>query len=191
MRLTLTLTFLLFASSVAFAQTPKATATPEGKTNLETFQAKTGAVIIKGFTRQGSIRGVGGTVEVSNREFIDAQTGKKAYGVVVEVKESGRLERSNRSFIDYDEIDSLLKGIDYIAKIDSTVTKLKNFEAQYTTKGEFSVTVFNDAEGLQVAITSGRFGGVSMYLKLEELVNFRKLITDAKAGLDEIRQATP
>lgn len=160
----------------------------EPKTTLETFQAKTGVVIIRGFTRVGSLRGVGGTVEVSSRELADAQTGKKAYGIVVEVKESGRLERSRRSYIDYDEIDSLIKGIDYISKIDSTVTKLSSFEAQYSTKGEFSVTVFNDAEGLQAAVTSGSFSGVSIYLRLAELPNFRKLITDAKTAIDAIRQ---
>lgn len=126
-------------------------------------------------------------VAVNSREFTDAQTGRKAYGIVVEVRESGRLERSHRSYIDYDEIDSLIKGIDYIAKLDNSVTKLDSFEAQYSTKGEFSVTVFSDTEGLQVAITSGRFGGASTYIKLAELPGFRKLITDAKSRIDAIR----
>lgn len=161
----------------------------EAQTTLETFQAKTGVVIIKGFTRHGTMHGLGGVVEVSSREFTDAQTGKKAFGVVVEVKETGRLERSNRSYVDYDEIDSLIKGIDYIAKVDKSVTKLDSFEAQYSTKGDLSITIFNDKEGLQIAITTGRIGGTTAYFESPYLPNFRKLITEAKSRLDVIRTA--
>lgn len=176
------------AQTAAPGQTAKPTPN-EAKTTLETFQAKTGVVIVKGFSRLGTMRGIGGMVEVSSREFTDAQTGKKAYGIVVEVRETGRLERSNRSYVDYEEIDSLLRGVDYIAKMDNTVTKLDSFEAQYSTKGELSITVFNDAEGLQVGITTGRIGATSAFFKLSELPTFRKLITDAKSRIDAIRTA--
>jgi hypothetical protein len=188
----ITLALLLLIPVAAYGQTaaPAQTAKPtpnEAKTTLETFQAKTGVVIVKGFSRLGTMRGIGGTVEVSSREFTDAQTGKKAYGIVVEVRESGRLERSNRSYVDYEEIDSLVKGIDYIAKMDNTVTKMDSFEAQYSTKGDLSITVFNDAEGLQVGITTGKIGATSAFFKLSELPSFRKLLTDAKLRIDAIR----
>jgi hypothetical protein len=185
--LLLALPLALLVALSCQAQTSAKPAPSEAKTTLETFQAKTGVVIVKGFTRLGTMHGIGGTVEVSAREFLDAQTGKKAYGVVVEVTETGRLERSNRSYVDYDEIDSLLKGIDYIAKIDTTVTKFDSFEAQYSTKGELSVTVFNDAEGLEVGITTSRIGSTTAYFKFPYLPNFRKLITEAKSRIDAIR----
>lgn len=180
--------FAVHPQTVSSPQTAKPTPN-ESKTTLETFQAKTGVVIVKGFTRLGTMRGIGGTVEVSSREFTDAQTGKKAYGIVVEVKETGRLERSNRSYVDYEEIDSLVKGVDYIARMDKTVTKMDSFEAQYSTKGDLSITVFNDYEGLQVGITTGRIGGTSAFFKLADLPGFRKLVTDAKSRIDAIRVA--
>jgi hypothetical protein len=41
-----------------------------------------------------------------------------------------------RSYIDYDEIVGLIEGLDYIAKADANMTKLKSFEVSYSTKGD-------------------------------------------------------
>jgi hypothetical protein len=111
MHLILIACLLLVSAIGASSQTPKPTPSGEETTKLEKFQGRTGAVIIKGFTRMGLMTGTGGSVEVSSMEFTDAQTGRKEQGVLIEIKESGRLSRSGRSYIDYDEIDSLLKGI--------------------------------------------------------------------------------
>lgn len=185
MRLILITYFLLLPAIGASAQTAKPSPSAEETTKLEKFQGRTGAVIIKGFTRMGSMTGTGGSVEVSSMDFTDAQTGRKEQGVLIEVTESGRLSRSGRSYIDYDEIDSLLKGIDYIAKIQPSVTKQSNFEAIYRTRGDFSVTTFNENKGdISVAISSGRIGKVDMYLPLADLPSFRDLIVQAKTKLD-------
>jgi hypothetical protein len=127
-------------------------------------------------------------------DFTDAQSATKVQGMVIEIKESGRLERSDRSFIDFDEIDGLLKGIDYIAKVQSPTTKQDFFEAKYRTRGDFGVTTFNSAdasEGIQVALTIGRISQVSVYLKLSDLPTFRELILMAKGKLDAANLGSP
>ncbi len=194
MRLTLTLAVVLFAACAASAQaarpaaTPAPTPTPAEGTKLERFQARTGAVIVKGYSDLGKLSGTGGTVEVTGMEFTDAQSGVKAQGVIIAVAGSGRYDRPVNSYIDYDEIDSLIKGIDYVSKIDKTVTRLDNFEAAYRTRGDFSITVFNDSGGkISVAVTSRRIGGESVYLKLEDLSTFRELILMAKGKLDSAK----
>ncbi len=154
------------------------------KTKLESFQAKTGVVIIKGYTEVGSINGIGGTVSVDAREFIDAANpAAKTTGVVIEVAESGRLQRSNRSLIDSDEIASLLKGIDYISSITSSVTKQSAFEAEYRTKGDFKVTVFSTKQGIEAAVSAGTIGKTSVYLKTDDLQKLKSLINQAKEKL--------
>ena len=50
---------------------------------------------------------------------------QKQSGVVIKIVKHGR---NASSFIDYDEIDSLLKGIDYMLEATASVTKLDNFE---------------------------------------------------------------
>jgi hypothetical protein len=127
---------------------------PKPATKLEAFQANTGIVIVRGYTTVGTLRGLGGNVTVDAREFRDAANpAKRVMGISISVKETTRLERENTSFIDADEIESLLQGLDYIGKAGKQITPFDNFEAEYRTKGDFGVTVFNDSNGqLSLAI---------------------------------------
>ena len=159
----------------------------ESQTKIEVFQAKTGVVLIKGYSELGSINGLGGTVSVTSYEFTDAQTGRKEYGIGIEAKESSRLEREARSYVDYDEISSLIAGIDYISRFDGSQSKLKNFEAHYKTKGELDLTVFNGRGRAEAAVSVGRFSAISVFFQLDTLQKFRQLIVDAKAVLDSAR----
>jgi hypothetical protein len=188
MRLILTFTLLLFTASAVLAQVPKPSPspTPEGSTKLEKFQARAGSVLIKGYTVVGNLSGTGGSVTVKSMELTDAQSGRKEQGIVITVEGSGRYDHPYNSFIDSDEIDSLIKGIDYIAKTDKTVTQQTNFEARYQTRGDFNITTFNSSRdnNISVAISSGRIGGESVYLQLEQLEKLKELILMAKGKLE-------
>jgi len=175
---------------IAAQEQKPAVAQKEPKTKIEAFEAKTGAVIIRGFSTVGSVRGLYSTsASVQSREFTDASSGKKEYGIFITVKESSRYEREDSSYIDYDEIESLMKGIDYISKIESSVTKLDRFQADYTTRGDFTISTFSDSSGkIQAALKSGRYAGASAYLSLDDLAQFKSLIQQAKAKIDSIRQ---
>lgn len=172
----------------AAAQAPIAPTPP--KTKLEAFEAQEGVVIVQGFSKIGELRGTyGGSVTVVAKEFTNATTGRREAGIVIDVKEAGRLERNNRSFIDYEEIGPLLKGIDYIGKVEKSVTKLENFQADYRTKGDFRVSTFNMPSGdVMVAVSAGRIGSTSVHLKFADLAAFRNYISSAKERLDASRQ---
>jgi hypothetical protein len=180
--------FLLSSALTSLAQDAKPSSA-ETKTKLEAFQAKTGVVIIKGFSDAGSITDqFGGSLKVQSREFRDATSGLRVLGVTIQLKESSRLERESTSFIDYDEIDSLIKGLDYVSKIDNSSTQLSNFEAGYRTRGDLEITTFSDSKGnIGSAVSSGSIGRVTTFFKLEDLTKIRQLIIDAKAKLDSIR----
>lgn len=160
----------------------------EPKTKLESFEARTGAVIIKGYSQIGKVGGsAGASVTVDCRELFDAAANRKEYGITIEVKEGPPLRRQNTTLIDYDEIDSLLKGIDFISKIDKSVTSLSNFEAIYVTKGDFRVFTFSSSEAkIRAGISSGRIGATSAYLSLDDLAKLRGFIAQAKEKLDSI-----
>lgn len=179
---------VLTSSAFAFGQEKSEQKKEAPRTQLEAFAAETGAVIIKGYSEVGRVTGMG-SVEVDCREFANASTGKKSFGIAIKVAEAGRLEREDSSFIDFEEISSLIAGIDYISKIQPTVTSLAKFEATYATKGDFSVTVFNTSNGkLSVAVSSGRFGRTSAYLSVEKLADLRALIVKAKEHLDVLNK---
>ena len=179
------LLLVVLGYNVANAQEPKALP-QEPKTKLESFQRQTGAVVIKGYLEIGKVLGLG-SISVDCMEFTDATTGKRQTGIVIEVKESGRFERSGRSFIDYDEVGPLLKGINYIAKVKPEVTRLGNFEAIYKTKGDFKVITFSSSGKVDAAVKSGYIGSATAYLSLQQLNQLRDLISQAKKKLDSLK----
>ena len=155
-------------------------------TKLEIFQSRTGVVLIRGYSTVGTLRAMGAEVVVDAREFRDGSNpgSPRTTGVSITVKEAGRLERENTSYIDLDEIDSLLKGIAYISKADKDATKLSLFEVDYRTKGDLRITVFNSEKGdVSAVISSGTIGRTRAFVKLADLDKLRDMISSAKSML--------
>lgn len=162
---------------------------PNAKTKLEQFSAKTGVVIIRGFHKIGSVQGLYNTsVNIEAKEFINVTDGKRQYGITIETfKENGRYDKEHTSFVDYDEIDSLMKGIEYIEKVKASVTKLEDFQADYSTRGDLKISVYSHGDGIGAGVTSGNVGGVRAYFNIEDLGKLKKLIKEAKTKIDEIK----
>ena len=168
---------------------------PVTKTKLEKFSARTGTVIIQGFEEIGSVYGLDNTnITIKSKEFINVSTGKKEYGITIEVKSESR---GDTSFIDYDEIDSLIKGIDYISKVDTSATKFTNFQADYKTKGNFKISTFNKESKITtfskeykilVAVSSGYIGEVTAYYAFSDLSRIKGLIVKAKNQIDSAKK---
>lgn len=162
----------------------------EPRTKLEAFQAMKGVVIIKGFSRIGVAAGLDGTsVEVETRELRDAGSNSKEYGITIEVREAGNTGRRSLSYIDYEELDPLLKGLEYLSKIDNSVTQLTRFEADYRTRGDLLFSVASGRGGvITMAVSSGAFRRAISLFRLEDLKVIRGLIIEAKNQLDAIQQ---
>jgi hypothetical protein len=180
--------FMLFVACAASAAAQQNSPPPfEPLTKLEALDEQVGAVVIKNYTYIGSVSGFSGLVMVTSYEFLDVQTGRKDYGIGVELRETGRSEREARAYVDYDELDALIRAVDYISKIDKS-TSLENFEAQYRTRGELAVSTFLRPNGsLQSEVAIGIFRKAAINISLGKLADFRKLVADAKSTLDKIR----
>jgi len=163
-------------------------ATSKAGTKLAAFQAKTGAVIIQGFSKIGTVPALyGAHVTIQAKEYANASDGSREYGMTIEVKEGGTLERENTSYIDYDELESLLNGIDYIVKIDGSVTQLDDFQADYRTKGDFGISTFSSGGQVLAAIKSGTIGQASAFYRLTDLALVRNHIASARTVLDSLK----
>jgi hypothetical protein len=183
------LTISLLFSSTANAQE----SVPEElipRTKLEAFRAKTGTVIVRGFSRVGSATGVeGGSILVETLELKDAGDNSKAHGITVEVRDTGSPERNHLSFVDYDEIDPLLKGLEYLGKIDYSVTQLRAFEADYRTRDDLVFSALSGRNNtVRVAVSSGVVRPVTVQFRLEDLRSITGLIVEAKKQLDAIQR---
>lgn len=176
----LTLAFIAFAFpglAQTQAQSEKAT------TKLEEFQSKDGSVIIRGFTEIGSIKGNGSLTVYAYESTNASNLNQKVSGIRIEIVEFGRILNESVAFIDTDEVDSLLRGIEYIAKTTKKITKQKNFEAEYRTRGGFRIVVFNDNKGeIAVSVSGGRIRTASLSLKIKDLSELTRLITAAKTN---------
>ena len=91
------------------------------------------------------------------------------------------------SYIDYDEIESLLKGIEYISKIDSKITKLTQFQADYKTKGELEVSTYSNDGKVSAAVGSGTIYPARAYFDFEDIQKIKSALDNAKKTLDSIK----
>ncbi|HSK73338.1 MAG TPA: hypothetical protein VK892_16680 [Pyrinomonadaceae bacterium] len=189
MKIITTLVFCLIFSAFAFGQDKaQVNQTAKPKTELELFQEKYGTVIVKSYSKISQIRGIGGTFQIMAMEFRNPSNNTKVNGLVVEINTTDRYANSARSFIEYDEIDSLIKGINYVSKVDKSVTSLDSFEARYKTKGDFEVVVFNDEQGkLGVALSVGSIGQKTIYLEMDGLNNLVTQLQQAKNTLNTVK----
>ena len=86
------------------------------------------------------MRGV--NVRLDAVEIKDNADSTRALGFVIALTELGDKPRENRSFIDYEEIDRLIKAMESVSRVNETMTKLAGFEARYRTLGDLEINVF-------------------------------------------------
>ena len=198
-RVVLLYALVLFCFSSASAQRPgpqfwrNGDCEPyEPRTKLEMMDRLQGEVILKGFTQITTVEVRG--VRLYAVEMRPIGRNARFKGIIVSLRESQpagdnreqTIER--RAFIDYDEIDSLLQGIDTMSRVDETATKLVGFEARYRTLGDLEIAVFRQTRsGNAVTLSTGICERVQGALSLDELAKVKAMIQEAKSRLDEIR----
>jgi hypothetical protein len=158
----------------------------EPRTKLEAFDERYGTVVVKGFTQVNSIDVRG--VRVDAVELRDTARATRVTGIVIALGTPGERPQENRAFVDYEEIDGLLAGIDAVSRVNETMTKLAGFEGKYRTLGDFEVGVFRQTRsGNAVSLTSGVCEQARLTMTLDELIKVRAMIAEAKAKLDEAK----
>lgn len=162
--------------------------TKEPATAIERFSADSGEVVVKGFEDIGRLdckyryKGVVGIAR-----FTNAVTGDVISGLRVSVKGTGQYDSERQSFVDYEEIDGLLAGLNYLKSVDGAVTPLADFEAEFSTEGGFKATVFSNSDGgMSSAITVGKYSSEVCYLEEGALTATRALVVKAKQRLDSL-----
>ncbi len=164
----------------------------EPRTKLEAVESRYEKILIKGFSSIANLNVRSVMVRLDAVEMKDSASPLRAMGIVISLRffpPENQPPRENRSYIDYEEIDSLLKAMESVAKVSESATKLASFEARYRTVGDFEVIVFRQgrASGTAASISSGICEKVTALLTLDELETLRAHIIEAKARLDEIK----
>jgi hypothetical protein len=156
-------------------------------TKLEAFETNVGTIIIKASTDLGVVSGKAGAISVKCKEFTDTATGRKEHGISIEIARPGQFK--DVMLVDYDELSSLVGAIDYLYKLDVSVSSLETFDAAYTTKGGLRIAALGTRRtGLvQFGVRDIRINATPVVLSRDEMTRLSSLINQAKAQLDGLR----
>lgn len=179
-RLVLLCLFFCFSSAVTNSQEPKLPVQP--------FEGKTGDIIIRSFLKLDRLLCEPGIIQMTPTIVVDVRSEVTIAGIDVAIIGGGSSPRTESTFINRSDIEGLLQGIDYVAKVTTSNTKLKTFEATYSIKDRLEVAVYNETNGtLMVRVSCGPTNGARAYFKLSALPDFRKLIVEARDQLAAAR----
>jgi hypothetical protein len=158
------------------------------RNNLEEFESRMETVLIKGRTYVATLRAQNGHARVEATEIRDATNSTRVQGVVITIVADGGPPGEIRALIDYEELDSLIKAFDTVAKSDESITRLTHFETRYRTKADFEIMVFKQVTGgVAAAVEGGFFDRSRLLMTIEDFVKLRWMIVQAKEKLDEIK----
>ncbi|HQJ39922.1 MAG TPA: hypothetical protein PK449_00005, partial [Exilispira sp.] len=134
---------LVLLPMIASAQGENEGETKEPPTKLEAFLAKKGNLIVKDFYKLGEVAGrYGSKIEFSALVIYEpGQESQRIRGLKIDITEGGKYERSNTSFLDLEEIESLSKALEYMGDLSA---KWQNIKKEYTevvfsTKDDFNI----------------------------------------------------
>jgi len=160
----------------------------EPRTKLEAIESRYERVITKGFSQFATMTSRGIEIRLDAIEMKDTADSTRAIGLVIALRELDESRRENRAFIDYQEVDRLIKGMESVARVNESITKLAGFEARYRTLGDLEINVFRQTRsGTAASISSGICDRVTALLTLDDLEKLRGHVIEAKARLDEIK----
>lgn len=165
----------------------------EPLTFLEDFDFRLQTIIVRGSTNIASLPGRIGSVRVDAIELRDESNATRSLGLSLTLRspreDSTQSPNESRSYIDYEEIDRVIKAWDRIVRTDDTITKLNNFESRYRTRGDFEIVVFRQTPGGAIAasVAGGSCDRVRVFLSLDELIKLRHMVVEGKQRLDEIK----
>jgi hypothetical protein len=150
-------------------------------------------VLIKGYTDIGAIAVANDArISVTAHEATDASDGSRAEGLTIEVVTEDRVSGRSTSYVDFDEIESLMAGLDYISKVDKSATRMTDFQADYRTRGDLRLSTFNRDDGtIWFAVASGTIGATSAYLPLNRAPEFKALLSRGLSAIVAARAAKP
>jgi hypothetical protein len=177
---------LLVLTYALFTIAANAQDTNAPRTALDAFESRTGVIIVRGSADLGSLSlADGGAVSVQCRQSIETPSGGAKDGLAVTI--SYKAGASDRTIIDYSEIDSFINALAFLSSANWTVTTLPSFDAFYTTRDGLQAAAYSSHKQpgtIGASLKSARVRFVRVSLTPQELADFRGMIQQAKAKLD-------
>ena len=186
--LLIALAVLFLVPVVSFAQVKEEEKAKEPPTKLEAFLAKKGTLIVKDFYELGELRGLGKMQLNALIIYEPGMENTKIRGIRVEITEAGSYGRSNTSFLDLEEVESLSKAIAYIADLAEKwkgINREAYTEVIYATKDDFKVGFYQKGSERRAFASSSYIGKASFIMKVEDFISMKGIIDKGLSVLKE------
>lgn len=171
---------LIVMPLTASAQVKEEARVEEPATKLEAFLVKKGKLIIKDFYELGEVAGrYGSKIEIDALVIYEpGRESQRVRGIKIEVSGGGKYERSDTSFLDFEEVESLSRAIEYMVDL---LSKWKDINKEYTevifsTKGDFQIGFYQKGTERFSFASSGHIGKVTCFFPLERLSSIQSIV---------------
>ena len=176
---------LILWLALAAAGAAPAQSTNPPLTYFEAYCAVADAPLIKGTSSIGVLNNqITYPVEVRAERLTNLQTTNTVYAVSLRTRVAAR--QTQVDYIDYDELDGIIRGIQWISQADHSVTPMDNFEAIYRARCGLTVYKVSNAGKLTIAIKSGDPAVGRNQMAPFVLDDLGRYLTAAKAKIDSI-----
>ncbi len=157
-------------------------------TNVRQFLARKGVIVVKETRGLGKLSGLyGDALLVSTMVVAIVKGGIRdmSYGIKIErIDEEG--EVISAAYIDYDELDELIEGFDFIK--DTAVDLMRKYrdytEVTYSTKDNAQFSFFQDTQQQQQAFIVLEPQGGMTFLIVDDLKKLKEILQSSKTHLE-------
>ena len=166
------------------AATVDAQTTNAPRTYFDAFNATPDALLIRGMTIIGTLDNqITYPVEIRAERLVNSQTTNKIYAVALRTKVA---QQTQVDFIDYDELDALIRGVTSISQANSSITPMENFEVVFRTRSGLSIAKVGKGPKTVIAMTSGDVNGARNAMAPFVLDDLGRYLVMAKAKIDMV-----
>jgi hypothetical protein len=175
----------LLMLAVGFAWTVHAQTTNSPRTYFEAYNAVADAPLLKGMSVIGTLNNqINFPIEIRVEVLTNLLSSNVVYGVSLRTRISAK--QLAVDYIDYDELDGLIRGIQFISQSDHSQTPMDNFEAAYRTRCGMSVLKVSNGNKLTIVMKSGDADGARNQMASFVLDDFGRYLTAGKAKIDAL-----
>jgi hypothetical protein len=174
---------VLLTAGAACAVQAQTTNAP--RTYFDAYKSSIDATIVRGVSSIGALTGqVAYPVEIRVERLTVQPSTNTTYAVVVRT----RLPRnvSQVDYIDYDELDGLLRGLQLMSQASHANTPMEDFEVVYRLRSGFSVAKISNGNNIIIALKCGDANGTRNQIAPYVLDDLQKLLAAAKAKIESI-----
>ncbi len=174
---------ILLTLSAAWVVPAQTTNAP--RTWFDAYKATLDTPLIRGMSGIGALSGqIGYPVDIRVERLNVRATTNTIYAVAVRT----RLARNvlQVDYIDYDELDGLIRGLHLISQAEHSVVPMDDFEVVYRVRSGLSVAKISNGNNVVIAIQCGDASSTRNQIAPYVLENLQTLLASAKAKIDTI-----